>query len=90
MTSIIVQPHITEKAGVLAENNNVYTFVITKSATKRTVATAIKELYNVTPTKVTVINKAAKKVFTRGKRGNVAGFKKAYVYLKKGDKIEYV
>jgi ribosomal protein L23 len=50
----------------------------------------VKELYKVTPVKVNIINLPAKIVFTRGKSGRKAGVKKAVVYLKKGDKIEFV
>jgi large subunit ribosomal protein L23 len=90
MHSIIVKPHITEKAGVLAENGNIYTFVVSKASTKTTIAAAIKELYKVTPIKVAITTKPAKQVITRGKAGVRAGMKKAYVYLKKGDKIEFI
>jgi len=89
MKTTILKPHITEKAGVLSDKN-VYTFQISKTATKKDVAAAIKELYKVTPVKVSVATKPAQKVFSRGKAGVKSGIKKAYVYLKKGDKIEFV
>ncbi len=90
MKSVIVQPHITEKAGVFAENANTYTFEVTPSATKATIAKQIKELYKVTPIKVNIVRIPSKKVVFRGKNGVKSGMKKAYVMLKKGDKIEFV
>jgi large subunit ribosomal protein L23 len=87
--AVIVGPHITEKAGVLSDKGT-YTFEVTPSSTKKSIAQAVKELYNVTPVKVTIVINPAKKVFTRGKRGVKGGIKKAYVFLKKGDKIEFV
>ncbi len=87
VASVIVRPRITEKATKVAEAN-VYTFDITPNASKTQVKEAIVKLYKVTPLKVNVMKIRARKVFVRGKRGVTAGGRKAYVYLKKGDKIE--
>lgn len=87
VASVIVRPRITEKATKVAEGN-VYTFDITPNASKTQVKEAIVKLYKVTPLKVNVMKIRARKVFVRGKRGVTAGGRKAYVFLKKGDKIE--
>jgi large subunit ribosomal protein L23 len=87
IASVILSPRITEKATQIAEGN-VYTFNITPSATKIQVKEAIIKLYKVTPIKVNVIKIRQRKVIVRGKRGVQAGGRKAYVTLKKGDKIE--
>lgn len=91
LSSVIVKPRITEKAVRLGEQN-VYTFVVRRDATKRDVAAAIKALYNVTPVNVNIVNKTPRQVMSRakGRRLTVAGMKKAYVYLKKGDTISLV
>ncbi|PCI20861.1 50S ribosomal protein L23 [Candidatus Wolfebacteria bacterium] len=86
---MISNPRITEKATVLGANS-VYTFDIPKSVTKIDVKKAIQELYNVIPTKIRVAPVPSKNVFIRGKKGVKSGGKKAMVYLKKGDKIEFV
>lgn len=88
LASVLVKPRITEKAVGLGERN-VYTFVVRRDATKYQVADAIKALYNVTPVKVNIVNKAPKREFSRAKGRMVSskGMKKAYVYLKKGDSI---
>ena len=86
VTSVILNPRITEKATQIAEGN-VYTFNITPNATKIQVKEAIKQLYKVTPIKVNVIKIRQRKVIVRGKRGVQAGGRKAYVTLKKGDTI---
>ena len=88
--TVLVRPRITEKASLLAETNNVYSFEIEKSATKHTVMRAIKEMFNVIPRKVTVVNLPRKKVMVRGKLGYKGGGKYARVFLKKGEKIEIV
>src|SRR3989344_4468293 len=51
---------------------------------------AIEEIYGVTPVRINVITIPAKKVFVRNRVGMKASGKKAVVYLKKGDKIEFV
>jgi large subunit ribosomal protein L23 len=83
----ITTPRITEKATFVAEKN-VYTFNITSRATKTDIAKEIKQLYKVTPLKVAVVTMKKKTVLRRGKVGTTGGGRKAYVYLKKGDKIE--
>ncbi len=87
---VILRPRITEKSGIANESLNVYTFEVAKSATKKSVAEAVKSLYKVTPQKVRTVTLPAKAVFVRGKWGSHPAVKKAMVYLKKGDKIEVV
>lgn len=90
-TSVIAKPRITEKAAVLSDKN-VYTFEVKKGATKYEVRDAIKALYKVTPVKINIVNKAARSTMSRsrGRRVTEHGMRKAYVYLKKGDRIELV
>lgn len=87
--NVLVRPRVTEKAAGLSEKG-VYVFDIQKNANKRDVSNAVKAFYNVTPERVRVIPVPAKEVFVRGKVGTKKGGKKAYVYLKEGDKIEIV
>ncbi len=89
LSDILLRPRITEKATVLSEHA-VYTFDIPKAATKDIVAKAFVKKYAVTPVKVATINTVGKRVFVRGKRGMQAASRKAYVYLKKGTKIEII
>lgn len=86
---VISKPRITEKAGMLGEAN-VYTFEVAKTATKGKVKAAVKELYKVTPVRINIINLPRRNVFIRGRFGAQSGVKKALVFLKKGDKIEFV
>lgn len=91
IASVIVRPKITEKSVGMSEQN-VYTFEVLRSATKFQVRDAITALYNVTPVKVNIVNKkpAMRMVGSRNRTKHVAGMKKAYVYLKKGDTINLV
>jgi len=88
-TNILRRIRITEKATMLSENK-VYTFEVQKRANKPEIIKAIKEIYNVEPIKVNIVNLPSKRVMSRGKRGVKSGVKKAMVYLKEGDSIEFV
>ena len=88
-TDAIIRPRVTEKSGLLSQGN-IYTFEVRATSNKHSVLKAIKELYKVTPEKVAMVNSPSKNVFVKGRKGTVAGFKKAYVTLKAGDKIDFV
>lgn len=91
LASVLQAPRVTEKAVRLSEQN-VYTFVVRRDATKRDVAAAVKALYNVTPVSINIVNKNPRQYKSRskGRRLTEKGMKKAYVYLKKGDTISLV
>jgi large subunit ribosomal protein L23 len=91
LTSVITGPRITEKA-VGQGDKNVYTFNVSRAATKFHVRDAVKSLYGVTPVKINIVNKkpATRLSGSRNRMVKVAGEKKAYVYLKKGDTINLV
>ena len=86
---IIKNPRITEKASNML-GQNVYTFNIGKSANKKEVSKAIFALYKVKPAKINISNIIQKKTFFKGVAGAKSGGRKAYVYLKEGDKIEFI
>lgn len=88
--NVLKHPRITEKATRLSESR-VYCFDVALSANKALVMEAIKSLYKVTPRKVTFVNIPAKVVRGRkGGKGTTSRGKKAYVFLKEGDTIEFV
>ena len=89
LSGIIRRPHITEKASFSAERG-VYIFNVAPTSTKHTVAAAIIELYKVTPVKVTMAAITTKRKLSRSGWGTKGGDKKAHVFLKKGDVIEFV
>ena len=87
LSHILIRPHITEKATMSSEKN-VYVFQIDPRSSKAEVIKAFHEKYKISPLRVSTATIPAKNVFVRGKSGKKSGYKKAYVYLKKGDKIE--
>jgi large subunit ribosomal protein L23 len=86
---VIKNPRITEKASMKAEQN-VYTFDIASGANKTEIKKAVFALYKVKPVKVNVSSLPKKNIMMRGKPGVRGGGRKALVYLKKGDTIEFV
>ena len=88
-TKIIRNPRITEKASFSYEQN-VYTFDVASSSNKTEIKKAIFALYKVKPIKVNVLPVPYKKISSKGKLGVRGGGRKALVYLKAGDKIEFI
>lgn len=86
---IIVRPRVTEKATVLSElGRAVYVFEVSRLATKRTVTEAIRVLYKVSTEKVAILKIPPKKSMVRGRVSRGKTYRKAYVYLKKGETID--
>ncbi len=83
----LLEPWITEKSHDAMANNK-YVFRIDPNSNKKQIKGAIEGLYNVAVTKVTTVSVPRKKrIYGRGK-GWKAGYKKAIVTLREGDKIE--
>ncbi len=89
MTKIIKNPRITEKAS-FAQEQNVYSFNVSLSANKTEIKKAIFSLYKVKPIKVNILAVPHKPSSFKGQKGIRGGGKKALVYLKTGDKIEFI
>ena len=88
ITHVIKGPLITEKLDKAREKYRQYSFVVDRDATKHDIARAVSTLFKVTVEEVrTTIMRGKIKRLGRsmGKRPN---FKKAFVILKEGDKIE--
>jgi ribosomal protein L23 len=59
-------------------------------ANKKTIAHAVKELYNVTPIKVAVVRIPKKKFLVRGKWGSQRRRQKSLCLFKERETIEFV
>ncbi len=87
MLGILKKPVISEKSFAKAEEGK-YVFVVDMDANKIEIAGTIEKLFKVTVVNVrTVVVKGKVKRVGR-KYGKRSDFKKAYVTLKAGDKIE--
>lgn len=91
LASVIKKPRVTEKA-VFKTDKNIYTFEVRSDATKYDVRDAVKEIFGVTPIKVNMVNKKTRHFTSRmrGRDMTDRQMKKAYVYLKEGDRIDLV
>jgi large subunit ribosomal protein L23 len=87
--SLIVAPLVTEKGTIVNEKGNQVVFRVRPEASKDQLRTVIEDLFKVSVLKVRTANFLGKE----RRRGRVVGqrpnWKKAYVTLKEGDKIEF-
>lgn len=86
---LVKNPHISEKAGLLAEKNQ-YVFRIDSRANKTEVKKAVEGLYDVDVTSVNVIKVPKKKRRVGRSFGFKKGYAKAVVTVKEGQKIEII
>ncbi len=85
---IIRVPRITEKGARLKEKNNVLTFEVKVDANKLQVRKAIEGIFKVKVADVTTVKTAGKKKRVGARLGRRSDWKKAYVTLKPGEKID--
>lgn len=87
MYQVIVAPHVTEKATMGSENNQV-TFKVAKDSTKPQIKQAVEALFGVKVKGVnTLIQKGKTKRF-KGIKGRRSDFKKAIITLEDGQVID--
>jgi large subunit ribosomal protein L23 len=87
---VLMGPHISEKATIVAEGSQQVVFRVADTATKQEVKTAVEALFNVKVKGVNILNiKGKTKRIARGlgKRNDV---RKAYVCLAEGSEIDFL
>jgi large subunit ribosomal protein L23 len=85
---IIKRPLVTEQGLHLAQSRNIYPFEVDRRANKVQIRQAVEELFKVRVVAVNTANREGK-TKRRGRRvGRRNNWKKAYVRLREGDKIE--
>lgn len=85
ITSIIVQPRLSEKA-VALDKLNKYVFTVRKSANKIQIRKALEKFYGITIAQVNVVNIEGKTRRYGSTHGKMSDFKKAIVTLTKNSK----
>lgn len=85
---IIRVPRITEKGTRLKEKTNVLTFEVRKDANKVQVRKAIEGIFKVKVADVTTVTIGGKRKRMGMREGRRSDWKKAYVTLKPGEKID--
>lgn len=86
---IVIRPIVTEKSTLLRENSNKYAFRVIPTATKRQIAQAIEELFEVTVTDVRTMRMQGKKKRLGRSLGRRPSWKKAIVTLAEGDTVDF-
>jgi len=87
---VLMGPHISEKATIVAEGSQQVVFRVAKDATKPEIKAAVEELFNVKVKGVNIVNvkgKTKRTVRGLGKRNDV---RKAYVCLAEGSEIDFL
>ena len=95
---IIIKPILTEKMAIMQERQNKYAFIVSSSANKIQIKSAVETKFNVSVSKVATMNfnGKLKNMTTRsnGKtirtQGRKSSFKKAIVSLNEGSSIDYL
>jgi large subunit ribosomal protein L23 len=85
---IIRLPRITEKGARLKEKSNVLTFEVRTDANKVQVRKAIEGIFKVKVADVTTVNVPGKRKRMGMREGRRSDWKKAFVTLKPGEKID--
>lgn len=85
---IIIAPVITEKSSIVNSNGKTYVFKVNKNANKFQIKAAIEEAFGVKVIKINTLNTKAKNKRVGRYTGKTKTYKKAYVTLADGDKIE--
>jgi large subunit ribosomal protein L23 len=89
-TQVLLKPVVTEKMTFVKENANQVVFLVNTRANKIQVRQAVEQAFSV---KVLAVNLVIKKSRLRLRQGRtlsrVAGYKKAYITLAAGEKIDF-
>lgn len=88
MKRIIKRPLLTEKMSLQTENNNTYGFEVDAGANKHQIKSSVEQMFDVKVTSVHTTRVPGKLKRTRAGVKKSATWKKAYVAVADGQKIE--
>jgi len=88
MHAVLVQPLLTEKITALREKTNTVGFIVHPNANRVQIKQAVEALLKVKVEKVNVLNIRGKVKRLGRFSGRQSDWKKAFVTLKKGEKLE--
>ena len=86
---VLVGPHISEKAAIVADANNQYVFKVAVDATKAEIKTSVEQLYTVKVEDVSTLKVQGKVKRNRFGYSAKPTWKKAYVKLEQGQDIDF-
>ena len=85
---IIKAPIVTEKSAKLAQEGNTITFSVDTKANKTEIKQAVEKLFNVKVESVNTVNVRPKKKRVGRYEGATKAYKKAYITLAEGSKLD--
>lgn len=89
-TQILLKPVVTEKTTSMKEENNQVAFLVSPRAGKIDIKRAVEDAFKVKVENVSIVVRKPGVKTKHGRAvGKISGWKKAYVTLAKGDKIEF-
>ena len=88
--TVLKGPYVPEKATVDADQHNQYVFRVASDATKVDIKAAVEQLFEVSVTKVNVVNIKGKTKRTARGMGKRQDIRKAYVSVAEGQEISFV
>ncbi|HTE41497.1 MAG TPA: 50S ribosomal protein L23 [Steroidobacteraceae bacterium] len=89
LMSVLVAPHVSEKAALVAEASNQFVFRVRPDATKPEIKAAVELMFEVKVDTVQVVNSEGKSKRFGQRLGRRSDYKKAYVRLADGQTIEF-
>jgi large subunit ribosomal protein L23 len=89
LMSVLIAPHVSEKAAKVAETSNQIVFRVHRDATKPDIKAAVELMFDVKVDTVQVVNSEGKAKRFGQRIGRRSDFKKAYVRLADGQTIEF-
>ena len=87
--NVLLAPHVSEKATLVADQGNAFVFKVAKDANKLEIKKAVEALFDVKVESVRTLSVKGKQKFFGRVAGKRAGWKKAYVSLAEGQDIDF-
>jgi len=89
LENVLVKPLLTEKTSKMSETQNIYSFVVHSGSTKISIKKAVEKFFDVKVVGVNTTNNPGKTKRSARSHKKTNGFKKAFVKVQDGQKIEF-
>lgn len=87
---VLHKPHFSEKASILTEKYNTIVLKVSKNSTKSEIKAAVHQLFQVMVNDVRTLVIKGKMKHNKQRVGYRKNWKKAYITLKKGQKLDFI
>lgn len=90
LNDVLIRPLLTEKTTMLKDEVRQVTFMVDPRANQLEIGKAVEKAFDVRVEKVNIVRRRPRRRYRQGRiAGQQEGWKKAYVMLAPGDKIEF-